>query len=112
MMRKTRKKQTPTKLAKTSKSSEKAPLQAHLTELKRRLFYVAVCVGVGSAMAYAVQQHIVDILLRPSKGQRFIYTSPMGGVNFLFSVCIYVGVAVSMPAIVYHILKFLSPLMH
>jgi sec-independent protein translocase protein TatC len=90
---------------------DRAPLIEHLHELKRRLFYVAVSIAVGSALAYAVEQHLINALLRPSKGQHFIYTSPMGGINFLFSVCIYVGVALSLPIIVYNFLQFVRPLM-
>jgi len=111
-MRMTRKKQTPTKLHKTSQSvKKKAPLGEHLQELKRRLIYVAVSVAVGSGIAYSVEPHLIATLLRPSHGEHFVYTSPMGGVNFIFTVCIYVGIALSIPIIVFNALQFLLPLM-
>ncbi len=111
-MRKTRKKQQPTNLAKTSQSvKKKAPLAEHLQELKRRLIYVAVSIALGSALAYSVEPHLIAVLLRPSHGEHFVYTSPMGGVNFIFTVCIYVGIAISIPVIVYNLLQFLLPLM-
>jgi sec-independent protein translocase protein TatC len=62
-------------------------------------------------LAYFVQQYLVSFLLRPSKGQQFIYTSPGGGIGFLFSVCTYVGIAASIPVIIYQLLGFLEPLM-
>ncbi|TAH34047.1 preprotein translocase subunit TatC [Candidatus Saccharibacteria bacterium] len=100
------------KLAKASRPvSTKAPLSEHLRELKRRLIYVAVSIVVWSAAAYGVERQLIDIFLRPSHGQEFVYTSPMGGVNFLFSVCLFVGIAMSVPVIVYNALKFLLPLM-
>jgi sec-independent protein translocase protein TatC len=100
------------KLVKTSQShKKKAPLQEHLHELKRRLFYVAVSVGIWSAAAYGVQSQLITVLLRPSHGQHFVYTSPLGGVNFLFSVCIFIGIAFSLPVIVFNLLKFILPLM-
>jgi sec-independent protein translocase protein TatC len=80
-------------------------------ELRRRLFYVVVCILVGSIVAYALEKQLIAVLLRPSHGQHFIYTSPLGGINFIFSVCMYVGVAASIPIIVYHLLRFLQPLM-
>jgi sec-independent protein translocase protein TatC len=83
----------------------------HLRELRRRLFYVAISVIAWSAAAYAVQQHIVNLLLKPSHGQSFVYTSPIGGIDFLFRVCLYAGLIMSIPIIVYQLLKFLSPLM-
>jgi len=92
-------------------STDKIPLVEHLYELRRRLFTVAVSVVGGSIAAYAVQQHIIAVLLRPSHGQHFIYTSPLGGINFLFSVCMDIGIAVSVPLIIYQLLRFMQPLM-
>lgn len=101
-----------TKLAKARTSGkDKLPLVEHLYELRRRLFIVAVSVVGGSIAAYAVQQHIIAVLLRPSHGQHFIYTSPLGGINFLFSVCMDIGIAISVPLIIYQLLRFVQPLM-
>lgn len=75
------------------------------------MFYVAICVITGSLAAYAIQQHIIAILLHPSHGQNFIYTSPLGGINFLFGVCMDVGLVIATPVIIYQLLAFLQPLM-
>lgn len=102
---------TPT-LAKASVATrEKLPLIEHLKELRRRLFYVAACVAVGAAVAYGFERKLIDLLLRPSHGQDFIYTSPMGGMNFLFSVCLDIGLVIATPVIIYQILAFIQPLM-
>ncbi len=90
---------------------DKLPLIEHLHELRRRLVYIAVVVAVGSAVAYGLEHQLVDVLLRPSHGQHFIYTSPLGGMNFLFSVCLDVGLVVATPVIIYQLLAFLQPLM-
>ncbi|HEY4963345.1 MAG TPA: twin-arginine translocase subunit TatC [Candidatus Saccharimonadales bacterium] len=82
----------------------------HLHELRRRLVYVIASVALFATLAYFVQQRIVNFLLRPSHGQQFIYTSPGGGINFLFTVCTYVGIALSIPIIIYQILGFFEPL--
>ncbi|HSX30785.1 MAG TPA: twin-arginine translocase subunit TatC [Candidatus Saccharimonadales bacterium] len=92
-------------------SNDKLPLIEHIHELRRRLFYVAACVAVGSAVAYGFERKLIDILLRPSHGQHFIYTSPLGGMNFLFSVCLDLGLVVATPVIIYQLLAFLKPLM-
>jgi sec-independent protein translocase protein TatC len=94
-----------------SASSYTAPFVEHLYELRRRLFYIAVSVFFWSAAAYAIQQHIVSVLLRPSHGQSFVYTSPIGGIDFLFRVCLYTGLIISLPVIVYQLLRFTAPLM-
>lgn len=87
------------------------PFTAHLLELRRRLTWVGVSVVLGASAAYGVQQHIVSILLRPAGKQQFIYTSPGGGLNFLVQICIYTGVLVSIPVIIYNVLKFIDPVM-
>jgi sec-independent protein translocase protein TatC len=83
----------------------------HLHELRRRLFFIAVSVIAWSSAAYAVQQRIVNVLLKPSHGQSFVYTSPIGGIDFLFRVCLYTGLIFSIPVIVYQLLRFSAPLM-
>lgn len=84
----------------------------HVYELRRRLFYVAVSVGFFGALAYAFERQLVRALLLPAKSQQFIYTSVGGGIDFLFRVCIYAGVAASIPVIVYQMLRYASPLMN
>jgi sec-independent protein translocase protein TatC len=87
------------------------PFIEHLHELRRRIYYVAASVFVWGAATYAIQQHVVNALLRPANGQHFIYTSPGGGIDFLFRVCIYTGLILSTPVIVYNLLGFIEPLM-
>ncbi len=88
-----------------------APFIEHLHELRRRLFFVALSLVIFSAAAYGVQHSIVDLLLQPSQGQNFIYTSPLGGLNFLIKVCLLVGIIGSIPVIVYQFLRYVEPLM-
>ncbi|HWB39329.1 MAG TPA: twin-arginine translocase subunit TatC [Candidatus Saccharimonadales bacterium] len=87
----------------------KQPFIEHLHELRRRLYKVAASVVLWGAAAYGVQQQIVNILLKPAHGQSFIYTSPGGGIDFLFRVCLYAGLALSIPVAFYQLLAFLEP---
>ncbi|MET0779425.1 MAG: twin-arginine translocase subunit TatC [Candidatus Saccharimonadales bacterium] len=110
-MKKARSKQkshAPSRLSKPQ--NPKLPFIEHLYELRRRLFYVALSVGLWATGAYFVQQHIVAALLKPASSQQFIYTSVGGGIDFLFRVCIYAGIVCSIPVIVFQILKYLEPL--
>ena len=90
---------------------ERRPFIEHLHELRKRAIYVAISILVFGTFAYFVQQSIVKLLLRPARGQRFIYTSPGGGISFLFEVCIDVGLVLSLPVIIYQLLRFLEPLL-
>lgn len=85
------------------------PFIDHLKELRRRLTYIALSVLLVSTLGYFIQQQIVTILLMPSHGQHFIYTSPGGGINFLFQLSLYVGLLISLPIIIYQILRFIEP---
>lgn len=93
------------------KPSQKVPFIEHVYELRRRLFYIVLSVGIFGAIAYSIQHHIIAVLLRPAKEQEFIYTSPGGGLDFLFRVCLYAGLACSIPVIVYQLLKYIEPLL-
>jgi sec-independent protein translocase protein TatC len=90
---------------------QKLPFIEHLYELRKRLFYVAVSVGVFSLIAYSFERTIIKWLLKPAGGQHFIYTSPIGGLDFLFRVCLYIGIAASIPIIVYQFLRYIEPLL-
>jgi sec-independent protein translocase protein TatC len=92
-------------------SPKTLPFIEHLHELRRRLFIVAVSVGIWSGLAYAVEHHIVEWLLHPAHGEKFIYTAVGGGIDFLFRVCLYTGILFSIPVILYQILRYLQPLL-
>ena len=83
----------------------------HVSELRSRLFVISLCVSAATLLGYFVQQQLVELMLRPSKGQNFIFTSPTGGINFLFQVCLYFGIYISLPVIIFNVLKFVQPLL-
>ncbi|SRR6266568_902635 len=91
-------------------SDRALPFIEHVYELRRRLSYIAISVAIFGAAAYGVERHVVSILLRPAHGQQFIYTSPGGGIDFLFRVCLYIGLTASIPIIIYQLLRYIEPL--
>jgi sec-independent protein translocase protein TatC len=102
----------PARQPQPNRKDDKLPFVEHFYELRRRLIYIAWSVLLFSVIGYFIQQRLVDFLLKPSTGQKFIYTSPLGGINFLLQICIYFGLVVSIPIIIYQILKYLEPLIH
>lgn len=109
-----------TRKKKTAKSQRLRPrakadplrltFHGHLLELRQRLFFVVVSVGIFSTIAYFFQHQIVNWLLAPAGNQQFIYTSVGGGIDFLFRVCLYTGIIFSIPVIIYQILRYIQPL--
>jgi sec-independent protein translocase protein TatC len=72
--------------------------------------YVGLSVVIFAGLAYSVERQIINWLLAPAHHQSFIYTSPLDGINFVFKVCLYVGIAFSLPVIIYQVLKYIEPI--
>jgi sec-independent protein translocase protein TatC len=89
---------------------EKVPFIAHITELRKRLFYIGASVGLSGAAAIAIQSQLTTVLLKPAGDQQFIYTTPGGGFDFVFKLCLYTGIGASIPVIVYQLIRYLQPL--
>jgi sec-independent protein translocase protein TatC len=109
-MKRKRKTSQAKQLRRTNDAPLRLPFIEHFLELRRRLFYVVVSILVWSSAAYAIEHKIVNILLEPAHGEKFIYTSVGGGLDFLFRVCLYVGIVLSLPVIIYQSLRYLQPL--
>lgn len=81
----------------------------HLLELRKRLMWVAGWFLLGNVIGFAAYKQIYAVLLSPLHGQKLIYTSPTGSVDFLLSICVSIGVLMAIPAMLYHVVSFLSP---
>lgn len=111
----TRRQAGPTKRAIPRRAAEFAdqrrPFSEHIQELRHRLMFVAISVLFWSILAYSVEHQLISILLKPAHDQQFIYTSPGGGINFLLRLCFNIGIALSIPVIVYQVLRYIEPLL-
>ena len=83
----------------------------HVHELRRRLFWVVGIVLVASSVAYSFLGTILDILTRPLGDERLFYLTPGGGLSFSFKLCALVGIIIAVPFVMYHLYRFLEPLM-
>lgn len=83
----------------------------HVQELRKRLLLVAASVVGGGILAYLVNEQLTRILLSPAGQQQFIYTTPGGGFDFLLRLCLYAGLLVAIPVMIYQLLRYLRPLM-
>lgn len=83
----------------------------HLHELRRRLFWVVGTVLVASSISYSFLSSIISVLTLPLGNQQLFYLTPGGGLSFSFKLCTYVGLIAAVPVIMYHVYRFLEPLM-
>lgn len=81
----------------------------HLEELRQRIFYALIAVGVGIVGCFTVVKHIVQLLEIPAGSVKFLQLSP--GEYFFVSlkVAAYSGVLVASPVILYQIIAFVLP---
>lgn len=88
----------------------KKPFIAHIKELRKRIFLVALSIGVFGTIASFFQAGLTKILLSPAGNQQFIYTTPGGGFEFQFKLCLYAGLAASIPVLIYHLFTYIHPI--
>lgn len=96
---------------KTPASPQLPTFLEHLYELRRRLFWVVAVIAVAASAAYPFLDTIISVLRAPLGSQQLYYLTPVGGLSFSIKICMYMGVMVAVPFIMYHLYRFLEPLM-
>ena len=94
-----------------AKSRTATTFHDHLKELRWRAFIVVAVFVVASSVAYNYKDWLLTILMRPLGHEKLIYLTPAGGFSFIFQVTIYAGLIVTVPVLVYHIFRFISPIL-
>ena len=81
----------------------------HLEELRQRIFYALIAVGVGIVGCFTVVKPIVQLLEVPAGSVKFLQLSP--GEYFFVSlkVAAYSGILIASPVILYQIIAFVLP---
>jgi sec-independent protein translocase protein TatC len=81
----------------------------HLEELRQRIFYSLIAVGLGIVGCFLVVRPIVQILEVPAQGVKFLQLAP--GEYFFVSLKVagYSGLLLASPFILYQITQFVLP---
>jgi sec-independent protein translocase protein TatC len=81
----------------------------HLEELRMRIFYALIAIGVGVVGCFFFVNRIVEILEVPAKGVKFLQLAP--GEYFFVSLKVagYTGILLSSPFVLYQIIQFVLP---
>lgn len=101
--------QTAPKKSDTQPTAELTFLE-HLYEIRKRLSWVVLTLIVVSAAGFQVKDQLIAAIMQPLHGQKLIYLTPGGGFSFIFTVSIYFGVLFTIPVAVYHLFRFLQPI--
>lgn len=94
------------------------PFLDHLEELRWRIFYVLIALGVGTVFGFLIVYYlgVMDILVRPIRPMlpsgQLSYLSPATPFFVTMKLSLVVGLILAMPVVVYQIWAFLSPGLH
>lgn len=102
--------QTPKKPSSQKEVVEQTFLE-HIYELRSRIFWVVLTIVLASAAGFQFKDELIAVIMAPLNGQKLVYLTPGGGFGFIFTLAIYFGVLVAIPAIVFHVYRFLQPLL-
>lgn len=93
---------------------KKLPLTAHLQELRKRLIFSFIAVGIGFILCYALAQSIFDILAYPllkvmPRGGTLIFTSVAEAFFTYMKVAFIAGLILASPFVLYQVWAFVAP---
>lgn len=89
----------------------------HLTELRKRLIYSLIAVGVGAVVGLAISEKVLDWIALPMQqalqrahlADKLIYTSPTGVVGLIIHLGFYLGFVIASPFVFYQVWLFVAP---
>ena len=95
-------------------SDEKQPFLSHLEELRRRLIYCAIAVGIGFIISYFFSEKLFRVLINPLKsllpeGDRLIFTNLPEMFFAYLKTAFFAGILLAAPFLFYQIWMFIAP---
>lgn len=91
-------------------------LLQHLEELRARLIWIFVAVGIAGIAGWMLFDTVVSRLLEPARPYlkdlthgKLIFTGPIDAFTLRLKVALYVGFAIAFPIVLFHVWRFVSP---
>ncbi len=92
------------------------PFLDHLEELRWRILWSLLAIGVATVVGWALVYHfeVAELLLRPARpylgeGERLKFFSPVDPFFLLLRLSLLTGVVLAFPVVVYHVWAFFAP---
>jgi sec-independent protein translocase protein TatC len=86
------------------------PLTAHLAELRNRILWSALAIGIGGAIGFAVGESIIDVLKAQLPSDVKLIQIELGdGFAIRIQIALVVGVILAMPVLLWHVWRFIAP---
>jgi sec-independent protein translocase protein TatC len=89
---------------------EEATLAEHLEELRGRLFVIIGAVVIGTVVAYAFHDSVLDWLNKPlPEGVRPVTLGVAEPFTITITVCVYAGLVMALPVVLWQLWSFFVP---
>lgn len=82
----------------------------HLEELRKRIFYSLIALGVAAVVGFLVSQRVLDLLTRPVP--RLVFLAPAEAFVTHLKVALVAGLFISSPVIFYQFWRFVRPALY
>jgi sec-independent protein translocase protein TatC len=89
----------------------------HLDELRRRIVYSCIAVGVGMVGAFAFINPIFAYVFRPVRsvlppGSKLIYTQPGEAFSVYVQIALIAGIVFATPFVMYQVWRLIAPVLY
>ena len=86
----------------------------HLDELRKRIIYAAISIGVGFVIAFFFHNELFDFVMRPLQsglpaGQTLIYTEPTEAFVLHLTIAAIAGLVIALPLVMTQVWLFIAP---
>lgn len=89
----------------------------HLEELRKRIVYSIIAVGIGCAAAWGFHERIYDIMQRPimtalqknGLSEKLVFLNPTEPFNLYIKISALAGLFLTSPFVLYQVWMFISP---
>jgi sec-independent protein translocase protein TatC len=89
----------------------------HLEELRKRLIWSIIYIGIGFCVCYAwherifawIQKPIVQILSSHKMSTQLVYTNPVDPFNMYLKISLIAGIFLASPFVLYQVWSFIAP---
>jgi len=94
-----------------------ASVLQHLDELRRRIVYCCIAVGVGMLVAFAFINPIYAFVFAPTRsvlpaGSKLIYTQPGEAFSVYVQIALIAGIVFAAPFVMYQIWRLVAPILY
>jgi sec-independent protein translocase protein TatC len=92
-----------------AEEGEVLPLMGHLKELRNRLIWAMIALGITTAISFLFAKQILVILIEPLGDTQPQALKPTESIGNYMKVALMSGVTLAMPVFVYQVGRFIAP---